>query len=124
MNLRLLLILPALLLTPLKAADINLPMTVLILFAMLIFVTMVYGPIAAYLVEMFPMRIRYTSMSFPYHIGNGVFGGMLPLVATAWVAASGNIYRGLWYPIAIALFTTIFGAIFLRETPKNFDIHD
>lgn len=109
---------------PLTASDINLPMTVLILFAMLIFVTMVYGPIAAYLVEMFPMRIRYTSMSFPYHIGNGVFGGMLPLVATAWVAASGNIYRGLWYPIAIALFTTIFGAIFLRETPKNFDIHD
>jgi MFS family permease len=106
-----------------KAADINIPMTLLILVVMLLYVTMVYGPIAAYLVEMFPMRIRYTSMSFPYHIGNGVFGGMLPLLATALAASSGNIYRGLWYPIIIAVMTAIFGAIFLRETPKNFDIH-
>jgi MFS family permease len=102
--------------------NINVPMTLLILVVMLLYVTMVYGPIAAYLVEMFPMRIRYTSMSFPYHIGNGVFGGMLPLLATAMAAASGNIYRGLWYPIIVALFTVVFGALFLRETPKNFDI--
>jgi MFS family permease len=108
---------------PIKAGDINIPMTLLILVVMLLYVTMVYGPIAAYLVEMFPMRIRYTSMSFPYHIGNGVFGGMLPLLATALAASSGNIYRGLWYPIIIAVMTAIFGAIFLRETPKDFDIN-
>jgi MFS family permease len=105
------------------AKDINVPMTLLLLVVMLIYVTMVYGPIAAYLVEMFPMRIRYTSMSFPYHIGNGVFGGMLPLLATALAASSGDIYRGLWYPIGIAVFTAIFGFIFLKETPKNFDIN-
>ena len=64
---------------------------------------MVYGPIAAYLVELFPTRIRYTSMSLPYHIGNGWFGGMLPLLATAIVAATGNIYNGLWYPVIVAL---------------------
>jgi hypothetical protein len=107
----------------LTLADINVPMTLLILVVMLLYVTMVYGPIAAYLVEMFPMRIRYTSMSFPYHIGNGVFGGMLPLVATA-VAATGNIYRGLWYPIIVAAFTVVAGAVLLRETPKDFDIHN
>ena len=66
---------------------------------------MVYGPIAAFLVELFPARIRYTSMSLPYHIGNGWFGGMLPLLATAMVAASGNIYYGLWYPIVVAAMT-------------------
>lgn len=70
---------------------------------------MVYGPIAAFLVELFPTRIRYTSMSLPYHIGNGWFGGMLPLLATAMVAASGNIYYGLWYPIGIALMTLVIG---------------
>ena len=74
-------------------------MTELILVIMVIYVTMVYGPIAAFLVEMFPTKIRYTSMSLPYHIGNGWFGGMLPLLATAVVAATGNIYTGLWYPI-------------------------
>ncbi len=84
---------------------------------------MVYGPIGAYLVELFPARIRYTSMSLPYHIGNGWFGGMLPLVATAMVAASGNIYRGLYYPIAVSALTLIVGLAFLRETPKDFDIH-
>jgi predicted MFS family arabinose efflux permease len=103
--------------------DVNYIMVILLLTIMVIYVTMVYGPIAAYLVEMFPTRIRYTSMSLPYHIGNGWFGGMLPLLFTALVAASGDIYRGLWYPIIVALVTVVIGAIFLRETPKNFDIH-
>ena len=85
---------------------------------MVIYVTSlwVYGPIAAFLVEMFPPKIRYTSMSLPYHIGNGWFGGMLPLLATAVVAASGDIYVGLWYPIAVALMTLLVGAIFLKDT--------
>ena len=78
-------------------------MTLLILVIMMIYVTMVYGPIAAFLVELFPTRIRYTSMSLPYHIGNGWFGGMLPLLATAMVAANGDIYYGLWYPIVVAV---------------------
>ncbi len=95
---------------------INYPMTLLIMFIMLIYVTMVYGPIAAFLVEMFPTNIRYTSMSLPYHIGNGWFGGMLPLTATAMVAASGNIYYGLWYPIVVAVITVVVGALFLKET--------
>jgi MFS family permease len=102
-----------------KTADsskVNWPMSVLILFIMVIYVTMVYGPIAAFLVEMFPTRIRYTSMSLPYHIGNGWFGGMLPLLATAIVAATGDIYAGLWYPIVIAIMTVVIGAIFLRDT--------
>ena len=80
-------------------------MTLLILFIMVIYVTMVYGPIAAFLVELFPTKIRYTSMSLPYHIGNGWFGGMLPLTATAMVAATGDIYYGLWYPIVVAVMT-------------------
>ena len=107
------------------AADknaINWPMTLLILFIMVIYVTMVYGPIAAFLVEMFPTRIRYTSMSLPYHIGNGWFGGMLPLLATAMVAASGDIYYGLWYPIVVALMTFVVGLVFLRDR-KNVDLH-
>jgi hypothetical protein len=86
-----------------KAADtakIGWLMTELILVIMSIYAAMVYGPVAAFLVELFPTRIRYTSMSLPYHIGAGFFGGMLPLLATAMVAASGNIYSGLWYPIA------------------------
>ena len=103
--------------------EVNVPMLVLLLIIMIVYVTMVYGPIAAYLVEMFPTRIRYTSMSLPYHIGNGWFGGMLPLLFTWLVASSGDIYRGLWYPIGVAIMTVIVGAIFLRETPKNFDIH-
>ena len=92
-----------------------------ILVVMVIYVTMVYGPIAAFLVELFPTKIRYTSMSLPYHIGNGWFGGMLPLLATAIVAAAGNIYAGLWYPIVVALMTAVIGFIFLRET-KDVDI--
>jgi MFS family permease len=96
-------------------SKINYPMTLLILVIMMIYVTMVYGPIAAFLVELFPTRIRYTSMSLPYHIGNGWFGGMLPLLATAMVAASGDIYYGLWYPIIVALMTFVIGLIFLRD---------
>jgi sugar phosphate permease len=88
---------------------------------MMIYVTMVYGPIAAFLVELFPTRIRYTSMSLPYHIGNGWFGGMLPLLATAIVASYGNIYAGLWYPIVVALITAVIGFVFLKET-KDVDI--
>ncbi|HEY2425441.1 MAG TPA: MFS transporter [Pseudolabrys sp.] len=107
-----------------KAADpkkINWFMTEVILVIMVIYVTMVYGPIAAFLVEMFPTKIRYTSMSLPYHIGNGWFGGMLPLLATAIVAAQGDIYAGLWYPIIVAVMTLIIGLVFLRDT-KGVDI--
>jgi MFS family permease len=102
---------------PAKAdpAAINWTMSLLVLFIMMIYVTMVYGPIAAYLVELFPTRIRYTSMSLPYHIGNGWFGGMLPLLATALVAATGDIYYGLWYPIIVALMTVVVGLLFLRD---------
>ena len=102
-------------------ARINKPMVLLILWVLVIYVTMVYGPIAAWLVELFPTRIRYTSMSLPYHIGNGWFGGFLPTIAFALVAATGNIYYGLWYPIVIALMTFVIGTLFLRET-KDVDI--
>jgi MFS family permease len=95
----------------------------LILIGLVILVTMVYGPIAAFLVELFPARIRYTSMSLPYHIGNGWFGGMLPLLATAMVAKAGNIYYGLWYPIIVALVTFCIGALFLHET-RHVKIHE
>jgi nitrate/nitrite transporter NarK len=103
-------------------ARINWVMAELILVIMVIYVTMVYGPIAAFLVELFPVRIRYTSMSLPYHIGNGWFGGMLPLTATAMVAATGDIYFGLWYPIVVALMTLVVGTLFLKEV-KDRDIH-
>ena len=102
-------------------ARINIPMTILLLWVLVIYVTMVYGPIAAYLVELFPTRIRYTSMSLPYHIGNGWFGGFLPAISFALVAGTGNIYYGLWYPIGIALMTVVIGTLFLRET-KDVDI--
>jgi len=102
--------------------QINWPMTLLILFVMVLYVTMVYGPIAAFLVEMFPTKIRYTSMSLPYHIGNGWFGGMLPLLATAMVAAKGDIYYGLWYPIGVALMTFVVGLIFLKDR-KDIDLY-
>ena len=104
-------------------ARINKPMVVLILTLLVVYVTMVYGPIAAWLVELFPTRIRYTSMSLPYHIGNGWFGGFLPTISFALVAATGNMYYGLWYPIAIAVMTFVIGALFLRET-KDVDITD
>ena len=109
---------------PIKGADpkqVDYLMTLLILWIFLIYVTMVYGPIAAFLVELFPTRIRYTSMSLPYHIGNGWFGGMLPLTATAMVALKGNIYYGLWYPVIVALITVVVGTLFLKET-KDRDI--
>jgi len=99
--------------------QINKPMVVGLLFILVLYVTMVYGPIAAMLVEMFPTKIRYTSMSLPYHIGNGWFGGLLPTFAFAMVAWKGDIYFGLWYPIAIALITVVIGAIFVRETKDN-----
>lgn len=97
-------------------AAINRPMVVLILWVLVLYVTMVYGPIAAILVEMFPTRIRYTSMSLPYHIGNGWFGGFLPTAAFAIVAARGDIYSGLWYPVIVAAATLVIGMLFLRET--------
>ncbi len=102
-------------------AGINKPMVVFVLWILVIYVTLVYGPIAAMLVEMFPTRIRYTSMSLPYHIGNGWFGGFLPTTAFAIVAAKGDIYAGLWYPVIIASMTFVVGALFLRET-KDVDI--
>jgi MFS family permease len=97
-------------------AQINYPMVLLLLVILVIYVTMVYGPIAAWLVELFPARIRYTSMSLPYHIGNGWFGGFLPPVAFALVALTGNMYYGLRYPIIVALMTVVIGALFLPET--------
>jgi MFS family permease len=102
-------------------AEINEPLLIAVLAYLAILVTMVYGPIAAALVELFPTRIRYTGMSLPYHIGNGWFGGLLPPIAVALVAATGNIYAGLWYPIVIASMTFIVGLIFVPET-KNVDI--
>jgi hypothetical protein len=89
---------------------------ILLVFVQVIFVTMVYGPIAAYLVEAFPAKIRYTSLSLPYHIGNGVFGGLLPVIGFSVVADTGNIYAGLYYPIIIASATFIIGSLLLRET--------
>jgi len=108
-----------------KAADpaqINKPVIVGLLTILLLYVTMVYGPIAAFLVELFPTRIRYTSMSLPYHIGNGWFGGFLPLIAASIVVFTGDIYAGLWYPIAIALLSLLVGWIALPETKDN-DLH-
>jgi MFS family permease len=101
--------------------DINYPMTVLLLVILVVYVTMVYGPIAAWLVELFPTRIRYSGLSLPYHIGNGWFGGFLPATVFAIVAATGNIYSGLWYPIVIAAMSFVIALIFLPET-KDVDI--
>jgi hypothetical protein len=89
---------------------------ILLVFVQVFWVTMVYGPIAAYLVESFPAKIRYTALSLPYHIGNGVFGGMLPLVGLWIVARTGNIYAGLYYPMAVAAATFVVGSLLLRET--------
>jgi MFS family permease len=102
-------------------ADINTPMTILLLTILVIYVTMVYGPIAAWLVELFPTRIRYSGLSLPYHIGNGWFGGFLPATVFAIVAATGNIYSGLWYPIIVASMSFVVALIFLPET-KDRDI--
>jgi MFS family permease len=103
-------------------SQINFPMTILLLTILVVYVTLVYGPIAAWLVEMFPTRIRYSGMSLPYHIGNGWFGGFLPATAFAIVAATGNIYSGLWYPIVIATMSFVVALIFLPET-KDVDIN-
>lgn len=110
---------------PAKAdlAAMNKPLVVAILFYLVLLVTMVYGPIAALLVELFPSRIRYTAMSLPYHIGNGWFGGFLPTTAFAMVAATGNIYYGLWYPVTVAVITFIVGLLFLPETFRR-KIHE
>jgi len=110
---------------PAKAdpARSNYPMLLVLLTILVIYVTMVYGPIAAWLVEMFPTRIRYTSMSLPYHIGNGWFGGFLPSVSFGIVAATGNFYAGLWYPVVIALMTCVIGLLFLPET-RHVDLAD
>ncbi|MFZ3140658.1 MFS transporter [Polaromonas sp.] len=103
-------------------AKMNKVLVTVILFYLVLLVTMVYGPIAAMLVEMFPTRIRYTSMSLPYHIGNGWFGGLLPTTAFAIVAQTGNMYNGLWYPIIIAGVTFVVGTLFVRET-RDYDIY-
>jgi predicted MFS family arabinose efflux permease len=102
-------------------AGVNTVMVVVLLWILVIYVTLVYGPIAAMLVEMFPTRIRYTSMSLPYHVGNGWFGGFLPPTAFAIVAATGDIYSGLWYPVVIAALTLVVGSLFVRET-KDVDL--
>ena len=102
-------------------ADINYVMTTLLLWLLVIYVTLVYAPIAAWLVELFPSRIRYSGMSLPYHIGNGWFGGFLPATVFAIVAATGNIYSGLWYPVGVAVMSLIVGFLFLPET-KDVDI--
>jgi MFS family permease len=99
-----------------EAPSPNQPMLVFLVWLQVIFVCMIYGPIAAYLVEAFPAKVRYTSVSLPYHIGNGVFGGMLPLIGLGLCATTGNIYAGLYYPIGVAIVTFIFGMIFLKET--------
>ncbi|HTM95231.1 MAG TPA: MFS transporter [Croceibacterium sp.] len=111
---------------PTKAdpAQINTPLVIAILVALLVPVTMTYGPLAALLVELFPSRIRYTALSLPYHIGNGWFGGFLPTIAFATVAATGNIYAGLWYPIAVAAMTLVVGILFLPETYRRVIGHD
>lgn len=103
------------------SAQINYPLTVALLAILVLYVTMVYGPIAAWLVELFPTRIRYSGLSLPYHIGNGWFGGFLPATVFAIVAATGDIYSGLWYPVAIAAMSFVVGLLFLPET-KDVDI--
>ena len=110
--------------TAANPAEINKPMVVLIIFILMLYVTMVYGPMAAMLVELFPTRIRYTSMSLPYHIGNGWFGGFLPFTATFLSISYGNIFQGLWYPIIIASMTVVIGAVFLPETKDMAMVRD
>jgi hypothetical protein len=100
-------------------ARLNYPSAIAILFILMLYVTMVYGPIAAFLVELFPPQVRYTSLSFPYHIGNGIFGGLLPLISTAIAARTGDIYAGLWYPIAVAASTFVIGGVFLRDRRRE-----
>jgi MFS family permease len=109
---------------PAATSQINYVAVLALLVVLILLVTMVYGPIAALLVELFPAKIRYTSMSLPYHLANGWIGGLLPLVATAMAASSGNIYHGLWYPVVVALITTVVGLAFLRDAKPGFNIND
>ena len=105
-----------------KAADparIDRVQVIALLFVLMIYVAMVYGPIAAFLVELFPTNIRYTSMSLPYHIGNGWFGGFLPLIAASIVVFTGDIYAGLWYPIGIAAMSVVVCLLLVPETKDN-----
>jgi len=99
-----------------EAPNPNLPMLVFLIFVQVLYVCMIYGPIAAYLVEAFPAKIRYTSLSLPYHIGNGVFGGLLPLIGLSLCAETGNIYAGLYYPMIVASVTFVVGSLLLKET--------
>jgi MFS family permease len=99
-----------------SAPNVNVPMMILLIFIQILFVTMVYAPIAAYLVEAFPAKIRYTSMSLPYHIGNGVFGGLMPTIGLFACAYTGNIYAGLVYPMFVAAITFVVGSLMLKET--------
>ena len=105
---------------PVKAnmAEVNFPMLVALCAYLVLLATMVYGPLAAWLVELFPTRIRYTAMSMPYHIGNGWFGGFLPVTAFAIVAATGDIYSGLWYPVVVASMTVVVAGLLLRDGRK------
>jgi hypothetical protein len=104
-------------------AAIDVPAVLALLTLLVVYVTMVYGPIAAWLVELFPTRIRYTSMSLPYHLGNGWFGGFLPTTAFALVLLTGDLYAGLWYPVGVALMTAVIGTLFLPET-RHVDLRD
>jgi len=107
-------------LAPAKVAPSpNLPMLTFLIFLQVLFVTLVYGPMAAFLIESFPAKVRYTSMSLPYHIGNGVFGGLVPLIGLSTIAATGNIYAGLYYPMIVAGITLIIGTVLLKETRGN-----
>jgi len=109
---------------PLRAdkAKMNIPKVMVALLLIMSLSAMVYGPMAAFLTELFPARVRYTSMSLPYHIGTGWFGGFLPAVSFAIVAATGNIFSGLWYPLILAAFTFVVGVLLLPET-KGVDMH-
>jgi hypothetical protein len=107
-------------LVPMKVATSpNLPLLVFLVWIQVLFVCLVYGPMAAFLIESFPAKIRYTSMSLPYHIGNGVFGGLVPLIGLSVIAGTGNIYAGLYYPMVVAGITFIVGSLLLKETSGN-----
>jgi len=99
-----------------EALNANQPMLILMVFVQVLFACMIYGPIAAYLVEAFPAKVRYTSVSLPYHVGNGVFGGLLPLIGLSVCASTGNIYAGLYYPIGVCAITFVIGSLLLKET--------
>src|SRR5260370_18317383 len=101
------------------APNPNVPLLTLLVFIQVLYVTMVYGPIAAYLVEAYPAKIRYSAFSLPYHIGNGVFGGLVPFGGIYMCEATGNIYAGLWYPMTVASVTFVVGSIFLKQTHGN-----